>query len=48
VRNSGSRSVETLERPAWFRSHDPEYTDGGQLRDFVHVADTVSVMRWFA
>lgn len=29
-----------------FRSHDPDYTDGGQLRDFVHVADTVSVMRW--
>lgn len=29
-----------------FKSHDPDYTDGGQLRDFVHVADTVSVMRW--
>lgn len=29
-----------------FRSHDPDYADGGQLRDFVHVADTVSVMRW--
>lgn len=29
-----------------FKSHDPDYPDGGQLRDFVHVADTVSVMRW--
>ena len=29
-----------------FRSHDPNYEDGGQLRDFVHVADCVDVMRW--
>ncbi len=29
-----------------FRSHDPDYADGGQLRDFVHVSDTVSVMLW--
>lgn len=29
-----------------FQSHDPDYTDGGQLRDFVHVSDTVSVMLW--
>jgi ADP-L-glycero-D-manno-heptose 6-epimerase len=29
-----------------FKSHHPDYADGGQLRDFVHVADTVSVMRW--
>ncbi|MEK9965941.1 MAG: ADP-glyceromanno-heptose 6-epimerase [Rhodospirillaceae bacterium] len=31
-----------------FRSHDPDYADGGQLRDFVHVRDTVSVMLWLA
>lgn len=29
-----------------FRSHNPKYTDGGQLRDFVYVKDVVSVI-WF-
>jgi ADP-L-glycero-D-manno-heptose 6-epimerase len=29
-----------------FRSHDPRYTDGGQLRDFVHVDDCVAQMLW--
>ncbi len=37
---SGGESV-TL-----FRSHDPAYEDGGQLRDFIHVDDCVAVMRW--
>ncbi len=27
-----------------FRSHRPDYTDGGQLRDFVYVKDVVNVM----
>jgi ADP-L-glycero-D-manno-heptose 6-epimerase len=27
-----------------FRSHRPDYADGGQLRDFIYVRDTVSVM----
>lgn len=31
-----------------FQSHDPDYADGGQLRDFVHVSDTVSVMLWLS
>ena len=31
-----------------FKSHDAGYADGGQLRDFVHVSDTVSVMLWLA
>ncbi|MCB9991252.1 MAG: ADP-glyceromanno-heptose 6-epimerase [Rhodospirillales bacterium] len=29
-----------------FKSHDPDYEDGGQLRDFVYVGDCVSVMLW--
>lgn len=29
-----------------FKSHDPAYEDGGQLRDFVYVADCVAVVRW--
>lgn len=30
-----------------FRSHHPDYTDGGQKRDFVYVKDCVDVMLWF-
>ena len=29
-----------------FKSHHPDYADGGQLRDFVWVGDCVSVMLW--
>jgi ADP-L-glycero-D-manno-heptose 6-epimerase len=29
-----------------FRSHNPAYKDGGQLRDFVWVGDVVDVMMW--
>jgi ADP-L-glycero-D-manno-heptose 6-epimerase len=29
-----------------FRSHNPQYADGGQLRDFVDVRDCVAVVEW--
>jgi ADP-L-glycero-D-manno-heptose 6-epimerase len=29
-----------------FRSHRPDYADGGQLRDFIHVADCAAVVLW--
>jgi ADP-L-glycero-D-manno-heptose 6-epimerase len=29
-----------------FRSSDPKYPDGGQLRDFVFVEDTIDHMLW--
>ena len=29
-----------------FRSHNPKYADGGQLRDFIWVQDAVDVMMW--
>ena len=35
IRESGSVRL--------FRSHRPDYTDGGQLRDFIYVKDVVSV-----
>ncbi|MBF0248147.1 MAG: ADP-glyceromanno-heptose 6-epimerase [Alphaproteobacteria bacterium] len=30
-----------------FKSHNPDYEDGGQLRDFVFIDDCVDVMMWF-
>src|SRR5215469_797744 len=29
-----------------FRSHNPQYADGAQLRDFIYVKDCVAVVRW--
>lgn len=34
------------ERVGLFKSHHPDYEDGGQLRDFVYVGDCVSVIDW--
>jgi ADP-L-glycero-D-manno-heptose 6-epimerase len=30
-----------------FKSYNPNYTDGGQVRDFIWVEDCVDVMLWF-
>jgi ADP-L-glycero-D-manno-heptose 6-epimerase len=38
IRNTGKVKL--------FRSHNPDYTDGGQLRDFVYVKDVVDVI-WY-
>lgn len=34
------------ERARLFKSHRPDYADGGQLRDFVWVGDCVAVILW--
>ncbi len=31
-----------------FKSHNPEYKDGEQLRDFIYVKDVVDIICWFA
>jgi ADP-L-glycero-D-manno-heptose 6-epimerase len=38
--------IEQGEPARLFRSHHPDYADGGQLRDFVWVGDCVDVMLW--
>jgi len=30
-----------------FKSHNPDYLDGEQLRDFIYVKDIVEVINWF-
>jgi ADP-L-glycero-D-manno-heptose 6-epimerase len=38
--------IERGETVRLFRSHRPDFSDGEQMRDFVHVADCVSVIDW--
>jgi ADP-L-glycero-D-manno-heptose 6-epimerase len=41
-----ARRVEAGEPIMLFKAHRPDYADGGQLRDFVYVADCIAVMLW--
>ncbi len=38
--------IKSIGKVKLFRSHNPDYTDGGQLRDFVYVKDVVHVI-WY-
>ncbi len=40
------RRIRSGERARLFRSHRPDYPDGGQMRDFVWVGDCVAVLLW--
>ena len=48
VAHALSESVRDTGRARLFRSHNPDYADGGQLRDFVWVGDCVEAMLWMA
>lgn len=37
------RQICTANRMKLFRSHNPDFTDGGQMRDFIYVKDVVDV-----
>ena len=39
-------AVKAGEAVALFKSHNPSYPDGGQLRDFIYVKDCVAVVSW--
>ncbi|MBV8133012.1 MAG: ADP-glyceromanno-heptose 6-epimerase [Alphaproteobacteria bacterium] len=39
-------AVKAGETVTLFKSHNPSYPDGGQLRDFIYVKDCVSVVSW--
>src|SRR5437016_4048581 len=39
-------AVKAGEAVTLFKSHNPRYRDGGQLRDFVYVKDCVAVVSW--
>lgn len=43
----GFRQIRDTGKVRLFRSYDPKYEDGDQLRDFVYVKDVCDVIRWF-
>ncbi len=50
MRSVASQVFDTIragEAVRLFRSHDPRYPDGGQLRDFIYVKDVEAVVRFF-
>jgi len=42
-----TRQIKATGQMKLFRSHNPEYKDGEQKRDFVYVKDVCDVMYWF-
>ena len=42
------REIEETGKAVLFRSHNPDYPDGGQKRDFVWVGDCVDIALWLA
>ena len=38
--------AKTGETITLFKSHNPDYADGGQLRDFIYVKDVEGVVEW--
>ncbi|QGJ71602.1 ADP-L-glycero-D-manno-heptose-6-epimerase [Planctomycetales bacterium 10988] len=40
------RQIQATGKVRLFKSYHPDYTDGGQMRDFVYVKDCLEVMAW--
>jgi ADP-L-glycero-D-manno-heptose 6-epimerase len=38
--------IQTTGKVKLFKSHKPEYDDGGQLRDFIYVKDAIAICYW--
>ncbi len=47
VVNKAFHQIRATGRMQLFKSHDPVYADGEQMRDFVYVKDCVDIMWWF-